>query len=232
MNVAIIDYDAGNVQSLKFALDKLGVDSILTKDRELISKSDKVIFRGQGAAKNAMNKLHINDLVDLIPKLKQPVLGICLGMQLLFEKTEEGNVNGLGIIKGYVKKFSEKVKVPQMGWNTLENLESKLFNNINEGEYMYLVHSYYVPIVPETIGVSEYDLKYSIAVKKNNFYGVQFHPEKSSFSGNKLLNNFSSFLSIRSNCSALLANGDTFIVRITFRCTMQSPTPITNVRIR
>ena len=190
MNVAIIDYDAGNVQSLKFALDKLGVNSILTKDRELISKSDKVIFPGQGAAKNAMNKLHINDLVDLIPKLKQPVLGICLGMQLLFEKTEEGNVNGLGIIKGYVKKFSEKVKVPQMGWNTLENLESKLFNNINEGEYMYLVHSYYVPIVPETIGISEYDLKYSIAVKKNNFYGVQFHPEKSSFSGNKLLNNF------------------------------------------
>lgn len=190
MNVAIIDYDAGNVQSLKFALDKLGVDSILTKDRELISKSDKVIFPGQGAAKNAMNKLHVNDLVDLIPKLKQPVLGICLGMQLLFEKTEEGNVNGLGIIEGYVKKFSEKVKVPQMGWNTLENLESKLFNNINEGEYMYLVHSYYVPIVPETIGISEYDLKYSIAVKKNNFYGVQFHPEKSSFSGNKLLNNF------------------------------------------
>ena len=190
MNVAIIDYDAGNVQSLKFALDKLGVDSILTKDRELISKSDKVIFPGQGAAKNAMNKLHINDLVDLIPKLKQRVLGICLGMQLLFEKTEEGNVNGLGIIKGYVKKFSEKVKVPQMGWNTLENLESKLFNNINEGEYMYLVHSYYVPIVPETIGVSKYDLKYSVAVKKNNFYGVQFHPEKSSFSGNKLLNNF------------------------------------------
>ncbi len=190
MNVVIIDYDAGNVQSLKFALDKLGVDSILTKDRELISKSDKVIFPGQGAAKNAMNKLHVNDLVDLIPKLKQPVLGICLGMQLLFEKTEEGNVNGLGIIKGYVKKFSEKVKVPQMGWNTLENLESKLFNNINEGEYMYLVHSYYVPIVPETIGISEYDLKYSIAVKKNNFYGVQFHPEKSSFSGNKLLNNF------------------------------------------
>ena len=190
MNVAIIDYDAGNVQSLKFALDKLGVNSILTKDRELISKSDKVIFPGQGAAKNAMNKLHINDLVDLIPELKQPVLGICLGMQLLFEKTEEGNVKGLGIIKGYVKKFSEKVKVPQMGWNTLENLESKLFNNINEGEYMYLVHSYYVPIVPETIGISEYDLKYSIAVKKNNFYGVQFHPEKSSFSGNKLLNNF------------------------------------------
>ena len=190
MNVAIIDYDAGNVQSLKFALNKLGVNSILTKDKELISKSDKVIFPGQGAAKNAMNKLHINDLVDLIPKLKQPVLGICLGMQLLFEKTEEGNVKGLGIIKGYVKKFSEKVKVPQMGWNTLENLESKLFNNINEGEYMYLVHSYYVPIVPETIGISEYDLKYSIAVKKNNFYGVQFHPEKSSFSGNKLLNNF------------------------------------------
>ena len=190
MNVAIIDYDAGNVQSLKFALDKLGVNSILTKDRELISKSDKVIFPGQGAAKNAMNKLHINDLVDLIPKLKQPVLGICLGMQLLFEKTDEGNVKGLGIIKGNVKKFSDKVKVPQMGWNTLENLQSKLFNNINEGEYMYLVHSYYVPIVPETIGISEYDLKYSIAVKKNNFYGVQFHPEKSSFSGNKLLNNF------------------------------------------
>jgi len=190
MNVAIIDYDAGNVQSLKFALDKLGVNSILTKDKGVISNSDKVIFPGQGAAKNAMNKLHVNDLADLIPKLKQPVLGICLGMQLLFEKTDEGNVKGLGLIKGYVKKFSDKVKVPQMGWNTLENLQSKLFNNINEGEYMYLVHSYYVPIVPETIGTSEYDLKYSIAIKKNNFYGVQFHPEKSSYSGNKLLNNF------------------------------------------
>lgn len=190
MNVAIIDYDAGNVQSLKFALDKLGVNSILTKDRELISKSDKVIFPGQGAAKNAMNKLHINDLVDLIPKLKQPVLGICLGMQLLFEKTEEGNVKGLGIIKGYVKKFSEKVKVPQMGWNTLENLESKLFNNINEGEYMYLVHSYYVPKINETIAKSYYGINYSVSIKKDNFYGVQFHPEKSSKSGQLILKNF------------------------------------------
>ena len=190
MNVAIIDYDAGNVQSLKFALDKLGVDSILTKDRELISKSDKVIFPGQGAAKNAMNKLHINDLVDLIPKLKQPVLGICLGMQLLFEKTEEGNVKGLGIIKGYVKKFSEKVKVPQMGWNTLENLESKLFNNINEGEYMYLVHSYYVPVLTDTVATSNYGINYSTAIKKNNFTGVQFHPEKSGSKGEVVLKNF------------------------------------------
>ena len=190
MNVAIIDYDAGNVQSLKFALDKLGVNSVLTKEKEHISNADKVIFPGQGAAKNAMNKLHMNDLVDLIPKLKQPILGICLGMQLLFEKTDEGNVKGLGIIKGNVKKFSDKVKVPQMGWNTLEGLQSKLFKNINEGEYMYLVHSYYAPIVPETIGTCEYDSKYSIAVKKYNFYGVQFHPEKSSYSGIKLLNNF------------------------------------------
>ena len=190
MNVAIIDYDAGNVQSLKFALDKLGVNSILTKDRELISKSDKVIFPGQGAAKNAMNKLHINDLVDLIPKLKQPVLGICLGMQLLFEKTDEGNVKGLGIIKGYVKKFSKKVKVPQMGWNTLENLESKLFNNINEGEYMYLVHSYYVPILKHAVAISNYGINYSTAIKKNNFIGVQFHPEKSGSQGELVLKNF------------------------------------------
>ena len=166
MNVAIIDYDAGNVQSLKFALDKLGVNSFLTKDTEVILKSDKVIFPGQGAAKNAMSKLRVNDLIEIIPNLKQPVLGICLGMQLFFEKTDEGNVKGLSIINGKVKRFSNKVKVPQMGWNSLNNLQSNLFENINNGEYMYLVHSYYAPIVPETIGTCEYDLKYSFANKK------------------------------------------------------------------
>jgi len=166
------------------------VKSYLTSDIELINKSDKIIFPGQGAAKSAMEKLKISGLDKLIPNLKQPVLGICLGMQLYFENTEEGNVKGLDIIKGKVKKFSNNVKVPQMGWNKIIKLKSSLFKNIKEGEYMYLVHSYYVSIVNETIGVGFYDLDYSIAVQKHNFIGVQFHPEKSSDQGRQLLKNF------------------------------------------
>lgn len=188
--VAIIDYNVGNVKSLQFALERLGVKSILTNDYELIKKSEKVIFPGQGAASTAMDKLKEVGLDKLIPNLKQPVLGICLGMQLLCENTEEGDVDGLGIIKCNVIKFSDKLKVPQMGWNKVKKLRTGLFNKINEGDYMYLVHSYFVPTINETIGQSEYGLTYSVAVQKENFFGVQFHPEKSSSAGSQLLKNF------------------------------------------
>lgn len=188
--VAIIDYNVGNVKSLQFALERLGVKSILTNDYGLIKKSEKVIFPGQGAASTAMDMLKEVGLDKLIPNLKQPVLGICLGMQLLCENTEEGDVNGLGIIKCNVIKFSDKLKVPQMGWNKVKKLKTRLFNKINEGDYMYLVHSYFVPTINETIGQSEYGLTYSVAVQKENFYGVQFHPEKSSSAGSQLLKNF------------------------------------------
>ena len=188
--VAIIDYNVGNVKSLQFALERLGVKSILTNDYGLIKKSEKVIFPGQGAASTAMDKLKEVGLDKLIPNLKQPVLGICLGMQLLCENTEEGDVDGLGIIKCNVIKFSDKLKVPQMGWNKVKKLSTRLFNKINEGDYMYLVHSYFVPTINETIGQSEYGLTYSVAVQKENFFGVQFHPEKSSSAGSQLLKNF------------------------------------------
>ena len=188
--IAIIDYNVGNVKSLQFALERLGVKSILTNDYGLIKKSEKVIFPGQGAASTAMDKLKEVGLDKLIPNLKQPVLGICLGMQLLCENTEEGDVDGLGIIKCNVIKFSDKLKVPQMGWNKVKKLRTRLFNNINEGDYMYLVHSYFVPTINETIGQSEYGLTYSVAVQKENFFGVQFHPEKSSSAGSQLLKNF------------------------------------------
>ena len=188
--VAIIDYNVGNVKSLQFALERLGVKSILTNDYGLIKKSEKVIFPGQGAASTAMDKLKEVGLDKLIPNLKQPVLGICLGMQLLCENTEEGDVDGLGIIKCNVIKFSDKLKVPQMRWNKVKKLRTRLFNKINEGDYMYLVHSYFVPTINETIGQSEYGLTYSVAVQKENFFGVQFHPEKSSSAGSQLLKNF------------------------------------------
>ena len=188
--IAIVDYGGGNVKSLQFALQRLGSESVLTNDSQIIKKSDKVIFPGQGAAGVAMKKLRQNGLDKLIPKLKQPVLGICLGMQLFCDSTEEDQVKGLGIISGKVIRFSKKVKVPQMGWNSILDVERPLFNNIKEGEFMYLVHSYYVPLLPETIAKSEYDGLYSVAVRKNNFYGVQFHPEKSSNSGSQLLKNF------------------------------------------
>ncbi len=188
--IAIIDYDAGNVRSLQFALERLGVVGVLTSDPQKIKAATKVIFPGQGAAANAMEKLRSKGLDQLIPQLKQPVLGICLGMQLLFDSTEEGNVKGLGILPGKVKRFSDQVKVPQMGWNMIHHLRGDLFEGIHENDFMYLVHSYYVPLHPATIAESNYGHTYSVAVQKNNFYGVQFHPEKSSKTGNHLLKNF------------------------------------------
>ena len=188
--IAIIDYGAGNIKSLQFALDRLGVKSVLTSDFNKILNADKVIFPGQGAAKSAMEKLKQKGLDKLILNLKQPVLGICLGMQLLCEFTEEGNIEGLGIIEGTVKRFTNEVKVPQMGWNSIHRLNGPLFDGIEAGAYMYLVHSYFVPELKETMAISNYNGAYSVALQKDNFYGVQFHPEKSSTKGQLLLNNF------------------------------------------
>ncbi|WP_024481225.1 imidazole glycerol phosphate synthase subunit HisH [Cellulophaga baltica] len=190
MKIVIINYGAGNIQSIKFAIQRLGYEAVLTSNVNEILAADKVIFPGVGEASSAMHKLKASGLDALVPTLKQPVLGICLGMQLMCNATEEGDTKGLGIFDVDVVKFSKKVKVPQIGWNQIANLKSDLFSGISEGEYIYLVHSFYAPICKETIATSEYELEYSAALQKNNFYGTQFHPEKSSSVGEKILMNF------------------------------------------
>ena len=190
MKLAIIDYGAGNIQSLRFALDRLGVKSVLSSNADEIKKADKVIFPGVGEASSAMKKLRSTGLDRLIPQLNQPVLGICLGMQLMCSYTEEGNTIGMGVFECEVKRFQNNVKVPQMGWNTLTNTQGPLFNQIKTNDYMYLVHSYYVPLIHETVAETNYGVAYSTALQKGNFYGVQFHPEKSSKAGSQLLSNF------------------------------------------
>ncbi|WP_276392022.1 imidazole glycerol phosphate synthase subunit HisH [Eudoraea chungangensis] len=190
MTTVIIDYGAGNIQSIKFAFERLGITPKLTKDWEEISSSDRVIFPGVGEASSAMRKLKASKLDTLVPTLKQPVLGICLGMQLMCNSSEEGSTKGLGIFDTEVVRFTNKVKVPQIGWNQITDLKSGLFHNINELDYIYLVHSYYAPISDYTIATSSYELPYSSALRKNNFFGVQFHPEKSSTTGEQILKNF------------------------------------------
>jgi glutamine amidotransferase len=190
MNIVIIDYGAGNIQSIQFALERLGFNGILSSDWNEIQKADKVIFPGVGEASSAMKKLKERGLDLLIPTLKQPVLGICLGMQLLCKSTEEGNTKGLGIFEVDIIKFSNKVKVPQMGWNTIYNLKSPLFQDIKENEFMYLVHSFYVPLKENTIATTNYEKEYSTALHQDNFFGVQFHPEKSGKLGEQVLMNF------------------------------------------
>ena len=190
MKVVIIDYGAGNIQSIMFAIKRLGYKAVLSHDAEEIKSADKVIFPGVGEASSAMAKLKATGLDKVIPTLKQPVLGICLGMQLMCHSSEEGNTKGLGIFDLDVVKFSNKVKVPQIGWNQISELKSKLFLNVADKSYIYLVHSFYAPIGAETIAISEYDVPYSAALQKNNFYGVQFHPEKSSDVGSVILHNF------------------------------------------
>ena len=190
MKIVIIDYGAGNIQSIMFAIKRLGFEAVLSHDAEEIRNADKVIFPGVGEASSAMEKLRATGLDKVIPTLKQPVLGICLGMQLMCHSSEEGKTEGLGIFDLDVVKFSKKVKVPQIGWNQISKLKSKLFTNIPEKSYIYLVHSFYDPIGEETIATSEYDVEYSAALQKDNFYGVQFHPEKSSDVGSEILQNF------------------------------------------
>ncbi|MFD2942937.1 imidazole glycerol phosphate synthase subunit HisH [Flavobacterium notoginsengisoli] len=190
MKIVIINYGAGNIQSIMFAIERLGFKAILSNDREEIESADKVIFPGVGEASSAMSKLRESGLDSLIPELKQPVLGICLGMQLMCNKTEEGNTEGLGIFDIDVLKFSNKVKVPQMGWNQIYGLKTDLFKDISENEFMYLVHSFYAPNCEESIATTNYDVEYASALQKDNFYGTQFHPEKSGGVGEKILGNF------------------------------------------
>lgn len=190
MNIVIIDYGAGNIQSVQFALERLGYKGVLSHDSNEIVEADKVIFPGVGEASRAMRKLKENGLDEFIPTLKQPVLGICLGMQLLCNSTEENNTKGLGVFDVEIIKFSNKVKVPQIGWNTIYDLKSPLFKGIKEKEYMYSVHSYYAKKGKDTIATTNYENEYAAALQKDNFYGVQFHPEKSGVIGEKILNNF------------------------------------------
>ena len=190
MKISIIDYGAGNVQSVLFALERLGFEGHVTNEWNIIKSADKVIFPGVGEASSAMKMLQETGLDVLIPTLKQPVLGICLGMQLMCKHSEEGNTNGLGIFDVNVVKFSQEVKVPQMGWNTIYNLKSPLFTGIKENEFMYLVHSFYAPLSENTIATTNYELEYSTALQRDNFYGVQFHPEKSGVFGEQIMKNF------------------------------------------
>ena len=190
MKIVIIDYGAGNIQSIKFAIKRLGYDAVLSSDVEEIRSADKVIFPGVGEASSAMKMLKSTGLDKVIPTLKQPVLGICLGMQLMCTYCEEGDTDGLGIFHANVVKFNNKLKVPQIGWNRIYDLKSNLFNGINEQEFVYLVHSFYVKGCEETIASTEYGVEYTSAIQKDNFYGVQFHPEKSSDAGEKILENF------------------------------------------
>lgn len=189
-NLVIIDYGAGNIQSLKFALNRIGVTAETSADSKIIQAADKVIFPGVGHAESAMQKLKESNLDTIIPKLTQPVLGICLGMQLMCLSTEEGPTKGLGIFSVEVKRFQSELKVPHMGWNLIKNLKGNLFKDIPEETYMYFVHSFYAPTNDESIANSDYGLKFCVALQNKNFYGVQFHPEKSSLWGEKILTNF------------------------------------------
>ena len=190
MNLVIVDYKAGNVQSVLFALERLGVQATLSADFETIKKADKVIFPGVGEASSAMAQLKARNLDKLLPTLEQPFFGVCLGMQLLCQHSEEGDTDLLGIIPLQVKRFQTDLKVPHMGWNQLENLKSPLFDGLQEQEYVYYVHSYYVPLSEYTIAQSSYPGPFSAALQYKNFYAAQFHPEKSGPAGSQILKNF------------------------------------------
>ena len=190
MKLVIIDYGAGNIKSIQFAFKRLGIDAVLSNNIDEIKHADKVIFPGVGEASSAMKMLKESGLDKIIPTLKQPVLGICLGMQLMCNSSEEGNTKGLGIFNTTVKKFSNELKVPHMGWNVIKGLKSSLFSGINENEFMYLIHSFYAEHCKETIAATDYGLNYASALRHNNFYGEQFHPEKSGLKGEVLLKNF------------------------------------------
>ncbi|HKL38812.1 MAG TPA: imidazole glycerol phosphate synthase subunit HisH [Bacteroidales bacterium] len=190
MHTVIIKYNAGNIRSVDFALGRLGVEAEITDNADKIRNADKVIFPGVGEARSTMDHLRENGLDRVIASLQQPVLGICLGMQLLCAETEERNTRTLGIIPTQVERFRGTVKVPHMGWNRINRLQSPLFEGIEEGSFVYFVHSYYVPLMPQVIAESGHGTRFTAAVRKDNFYAVQFHPEKSGPTGAKILSNF------------------------------------------
>ena len=191
MEVVIIKYNAGNVQSVQYALQRIGVASVVTDNAAIIQKADKVIFPGVGHAAPAMQYLKERGLDEIIVNLKQPVLGICLGMQLMCKYSAEGDTPCLGIFESEIKLFESVVlKVPQVGWNNIYDFKSVLFNGLNEGEFVYTVNSYYAALSIDTVAKTDYIFPYSAALQKNNFYGVQFHPEKSGTAGETILKNF------------------------------------------
>ena len=192
MNLAIIKYNAGNIQSVLNALERLGVQAEVTDDAGKLMAADKIIFPGVGEASSAMKSLQQNNLDVVIKNLKQPVLGICVGMQLLCTHSEENNVDCLGIVPVRVKKFISKptIKVPQMGWNNIYDLQTALFKGLENNSFIYNVHSYYAEDSSYTIARCNYGIEYAAAIQKNNFYGVQFHTEKSAETGDRILQNF------------------------------------------
>jgi glutamine amidotransferase len=188
----LIKYNAGNIQSVLYALERIGVSAVVTDDHEQIRAADKVLFPGVGEALSAMQSLKEKNLDKLIPALKQPVLGICVGLQLLCKHSEERDTTGLGVFDVKVKRFPDMagIKIPQTGWNNIYNLQSGLFSAVEENSYVYYVHSYYAELSKWTIATSDYSLEYSAGLKKDNFYGVQFHTEKSAGTGEMILKNF------------------------------------------
>ncbi|MCD7901350.1 MAG: imidazole glycerol phosphate synthase subunit HisH [Bacteroides sp.] len=193
MEIAIIKYNAGNIRSVDYALKRLGIEAVITADKEKLSSADKIIFPGVGEAANTMRHLQQHRLDEIIKELRQPVLGICLGMHVMCNYLEEGNTYGLGIFDVDVKRFqpvSHEEKVPHMGWNTLQEVNSKLFDGFTEEEFVYFVHSYYVPVTKSTAAQTTYIHPFSAALHKDNFYATQFHPEKSGKVGERILRNF------------------------------------------
>lgn len=193
MVLKIVKYNAGNIQSVLFALERIGVQAEVTDDVEKLQSADKVIFPGVGEASTAMDYLKARNLDKLIKELKQPVLGVCLGMQLMCAYSEENDTQCLGIFEENVLRFNgdgDDLKVPQMGWNNIYNLKSPLMDNVHENSYCYFVHSYYAAIGQHTIATTDYAKPFSAALNKNNFYGVQFHAEKSADAGQQILKNF------------------------------------------
>lgn len=192
MNVAIVKYNAGNVYSVVNALRRMGIEPTLTDDAEALQRADRVLFPGQGEARGAMEYLKARRLDEVIRSLRQPVLGICVGQQLLCRHSEEGNVDCIGVFDAEVKRFlptRHEDKVPCMGWNQLYDTRSPLMRGI-EGGYVYFVHSYYVPLCPDTVATADYVLPYSAAMHRDNFYACQFHPEKSGTVGEQIIKNF------------------------------------------
>lgn len=190
MKVVIVKYNAGNIHSVRLALERLGVKAQITDDPMQIRQADKVIFPGVGEASSAMKYLNKENLADLIVQLKQPVLGICLGLQLMCTHSEENDTDCFDIFPAQIKKFPPKDKVPHMGWNALTNLKGPLFRDVPEGSYVYFVHSYYAEQNPYAAAQADYIIPFSAALKRDNFFAVQFHPEKSADVGERILKNF------------------------------------------
>ena len=193
MKVAVVKYNAGNIRSVDYALKRLGIEAVITADKEILQSADKVIFPGVGEAGTTMNHLKATGLDELIKNLRQPVFGICLGMQLMCRYSEEGEVDCLNIFDVDVKRFvpqKHEDKVPHMGWNTIGKTNSKLFEGFTEPEFVYFVHSFYVPVCDFTAAETDYIHPFSAALHKDNFYATQFHPEKSGKTGEKILKNF------------------------------------------